>query len=75
MAVFEAPSSFALPHVANLEYLADRQAHLSERHGGALKSVDAKVNSLIETLFIGQRPLAQLSDGPPETKGGQNGAG
>jgi mannose/cellobiose epimerase-like protein (N-acyl-D-glucosamine 2-epimerase family) len=46
MAVFEASAlSFELPQAATLEDLADRLAHLSERHGGALISVDVRVNS------------------------------
>jgi hypothetical protein len=46
MAVFEASAlSCELPQAAILEDLADRLAHLSERHGGALISVDVRVNS------------------------------
>jgi hypothetical protein len=46
MAVFETSAlSFELPQAASLEDLADRLAHLSERHGGALVSVDVRVNS------------------------------
>ena len=46
MAVFEDSAlSFELPPAATLEDLADRLAHLSERHGGALISVDVRVNS------------------------------
>jgi hypothetical protein len=46
MAVFEASAlSFELPPAATLEELAARLAHLTERHGGALVSVDVRVNS------------------------------
>jgi hypothetical protein len=46
MAVFEASAlSFELPQAATFEDLADRLAHLSERHGGALISLDVRVSS------------------------------
>lgn len=44
MAVFECGASvFELPRAATLEDLAGRLAHLSERHDGALVSVDVRV--------------------------------
>jgi hypothetical protein len=46
LAMFETSAAFfELPRVATLEDLADRLAHLSERHGGALISVDVKLSS------------------------------
>jgi hypothetical protein len=46
VAVFEASAAFfELPLAATLEDLADRLTFLSERHGGALISVDVRVGS------------------------------
>ncbi len=46
MAVFESSAAiFELPRAATLEDLAGRLAHLSERHDGALMSVDVRVGS------------------------------
>ena len=46
LAVFETSAAvFELPQVATLEDLAGRLAHLSERHGGALISVDVRLSS------------------------------
>ena len=46
MAVFEASAAFfELPRAATREDLAGRLAHLSERHDGALMSVDVRVGS------------------------------
>ena len=46
MAMFESSAAvFELPRTATLETLADRLARLSERHDGALISVDVRVSS------------------------------
>ena len=46
MAMFESSAAvFELPRAATLEDLAGRLAHLSERHDGALISVDVRVGS------------------------------
>ncbi len=46
MAVFESSAAvFELPRAATLEHLAGRLAHLSERHDGALISVNVRVSS------------------------------
>ena len=45
-AVFESSAAFfELPRAATLEDLAGRLAYLSERHDGALISVDVRVSS------------------------------
>jgi hypothetical protein len=45
MAMFESSAAvFELPRAATLEDLAGRLAHLSERHDGALISVDVRVS-------------------------------
>ena len=46
MAIFETSAlAFELPQAAALEDLAARLAHLSERHGEALVSVEVRVRS------------------------------
>jgi hypothetical protein len=46
MAMFESSAAvFELPRAATLEDLAGRLARLSERHDGALISVDVRVSS------------------------------
>jgi hypothetical protein len=46
MAVFESSAAvFELPRAATLEDLAGRLAHLSERHDGALISVNVRVSA------------------------------
>jgi hypothetical protein len=46
MAMFETSAlAFELPQAATLEDLAARLAHLSERHGAALVSVEVRVRS------------------------------
>jgi hypothetical protein len=61
MAVFEASAAvFGLPRAATLEDLADRLVYLSERHGGALISVDVRASS--QRLSLCERE-ADLSKG------------
>ena len=59
IAVFESSAAFfELPRAATLEDLAGHLAHLSERHDGALISVDVRVSS--ERLSLcerGNQPL------------------